>query len=418
MQVFKFGGASIKDATAVKNMASILAEKATEKTVVIVSAMGKTTNALEQILADFSEQKDPKQRITQLITTHTIICESLFPADHFIFNFLKEQQIEIAAILEAFKQKSTAFVYDQLISKGELISSNILFQYLQQEGFSISFLDARKTIKTDNSYREGSVNWELTKQNISTDCSKLFQESHLIISQGFIGSNTEGFTTTLGREGSDFSAAIFATCLNTANVTIWKDVPGILNADPKRIEEASKYNELSYQEASEMTYYGASVIHPKTIKPLANLGIPLYVKSFQQPEDNGTIIHKCSIKHLEPAIIFKKEQCLVSFQVTDFTFINEENLSRIFSVMAKYQIKMNMMQNSAISFSVCVDNQDYKLKPFLEELKSEFSVRYNTGLELITVKNYTNEWIEKLTMGKEIYLEQRTRKNFQVVVKK
>jgi aspartate kinase len=251
---------------------------------------------------------------------------------------------------------------------------------------------------------------------MSPSVASLHLKNKIVLSQGFIGGDDNGNYTTLGREGSDFTAAIFASCLHAESVTIWKDVPGILNADPKKIKNAALYNELSYQEAAEMTYYGASVIHPKTIKPLANQMIPLYVRSFQTPLETGTLIHDCLVEHLTPCIIMKEQQCLITFKVTDFTFINEHNLSKIFQALSQQRIKINMMQNSAISFSICVNEEAYKLDPFMAHLKEEFDILYNNKLTLVTIKNYEEGIIDQLKLNKQVYIEQRTRKNFQMVV--
>lgn len=417
MQVFKFGGASIKNAIAVKNMAAIIKLYPQEKLVIVVSAMGKTTNALEEILATFLRGENPKLLIRNLYESHLEIITNLFPEPEVVSQQLKNEFLKLEeSLLICHKEKYDAS-YDSIISRGEFISSMIIEAFLMQEGFPAKKCDAHLWIKTNSNFRDASIDWPLTEAEIVKGVQDGFKENNLLVTQGFIGSDSEANITTLGREGSDFTAAIIASCLNTKSVTIWKDVPGILNADPKKIKDATLYNELSYREAAEMTYYGASVIHPKTIKPLANKSIPLLVKSFQEPEKDGTIIHDCKVVHHIPCIIIKEKQCLITFQVTDFTFVSENNLSDIFTALDRLHIKINMMQNSAISFSICVNDDSYKLEKLMNALEDKFDILYNRELELITIKNYLDSLIASIKQDRNIYLEQKTRKNFQMVVK-
>lgn len=417
MQVFKFGGASIKNAIAVKNMAAIIKLYPREKLVIVVSAMGKTTNALEEILTTHLSGANPELLIKNLYESHLVIIKDLFPKPEVVSERLKKQFEKLKENLLLCSKEKYDASYDSIISRGEFISSMIIEAFLIQEGFSAKKCNADLWIKTNSNFRDASIDWPLTEAEINKGVQEGFKDNYLLITQGFIGSDSKGNITTLGREGSDFTAAIIASCLNTKSVTIWKDVPGILNADPKKIQEATLYNELSYREAAEMTYYGASVIHPKTIKPLANKNIPLLVKSFQEPEKNGTIIHECKVIHHIPCIIIKEKQCLITFQVTDFTFISENNLSDIFTALDRLHIKINMMQNSAISFSICVNDDSYKLEKLINALEDKFDILYNRELELITIKNYVDSLIETIKQGRNIYLEQKTRKNFQMVVK-
>ncbi len=417
MLVFKFGGASIKDANAVRNMLGILRRFPDYKIVVVVSAMGKSTNELEEILHHQLEKKDCNLLLQKFYAKHLAIIEDLFQDAasitqqlHFQLEFIKKDLLKAA-------NKPYNQAYDSIISQGEMISSMIIETFLIQEGLKAKKHNANNWIKTNSNFRDAAINWPLTESNIISGVQSAFTENDLIITQGFIGSDDDNQITTLGREGSDFSAAIFASCLNTDSVTIWKDVPGILNADPKKIPEARLYTELSYGEAAEMTYYGASVIHPKTIKPLANKNIPLHVRSFQNPDQSGTIIHDCSVEHLRPCIIIKEKQCLITFQVTDFTFISEHNLSKIFTTLDQLGIKINMMQNSAISFSICVNADWHPLQELIKELEKVFKILYNKDLELITIKNYEEGLINGFKEGRTVYLEQRTRKNYQMVVK-
>jgi aspartate kinase len=418
MQVFKFGGASIKDAEAVRNMSEIIKRFPNEKIIVVVSAMGKTTNALEEILHLWLKNLSIETAIQNLFQYHTSIISNLFKdKDAKVIHLLDEIFNELKLKLNELDKSHYDESYDKIISCGEIISSSILFEFLKSEEFKITKLDAKDCIKTDESFRDALVDWGKTKENIKKTVQDEFQLNQLIITQGFLGGTHDGRITTLGREGSDFSAAIFAYCTNSEAVTIWKDVPGILNGDPKKIKDAILYQELSYQEAAEMTYYGASVIHPKTIKPLANAGIPMHVRSFSSPDKGGTIIHECNITHQTPCIIIKEKQSLITFKLTDFTFITEALIGKIFETLNQHHIKINMMQNTAISFSICVNDDLHRLDQMMKDLKDDFSIFYNTGLELITIKNFDESLIKRMTEGKEIYMEQRSRKNYQVVVK-
>lgn len=416
MQVFKFGGASIKDAEAVRNMSEILKRFPDEKIIIVVSAMGKTTNALEEILHLKLEDLSIDTAIQDLFKYHASIIAKLFENDEAKTLQLLEQIFEDLKIkLSEVNKSKYDESYDSIISYGEMISSSILLRFLKKEGFPISKIDAKDCIRTDESFRDALVDWEESKTSIKRVTDQKFSKNRFIITQGFLGGTQSGKTTTLGREGSDFSAAIFAYCTNAKAVTIWKDVPGILNGDPKKIKDAVLYQELSYQEAAEMTYYGASVIHPKTIKPLANAGIPLHVRSFSSPEKGGTIIHDCKIVHEIPCIIIKEKQSLLTFKLTDFTFITEALIGKIFEGLNKHHIKINMMQNTAISFSICVNDDLHRLDQLINELKDDFSILYNKGLELITIKNCNDNLIDRMRSDKEIYMEQRTRKNYQIV---
>ena len=308
------------------------------------------------------------------------------------------------------------FIYDQTVSLGEILSTKIIAAYLNSIEIPTIWLDARKVIKTDNLHREAKVDWGATQALLKSQVNNA-PEGHIILSQGFIGSNAKYNSTTLGREGSDFSAAIFATTLNAESVTIWKDVQGVLNADPKKFKKTKLYEQLPYKEAAEMTYYGASVIHPKTIKPLAQKGIPLYVKSFEKPQAKGTIIEESEVPNLAPAIIQKQNQTVISFKISDFSFINEHHIHLIFEHVKRLNLKINLMQNSAITFTICMDDNPSKREQLRKALMDEFLIYYNEGLDMITIKNYDQTTIDELCMGKEIIIEQRSRHNFQMVYK-
>lgn len=412
MKVFKFGGASLKDAAGVKNVASIITQSADSQLLVVVSAMGKTTNALEKIWSLACNNQSFDKEWDALKGYHHNIIEALFVSNQQAFADVDALFDELNKNL--LQQNEADLKYDQTVSMGELISSVIVRHYINQTK-PAHWLDARTCIKTNNTYREGKVDWETSRNAIEK--LKALEQNNIIITQGFIGSTPDGLTTTLGREGSDYSAAIFASCLGATSVTIWKDVPGVMNADPKKSSAAIVFEELPFKEAAEMTYYGASVIHPKTIKPLANKGIPLLVKNFEDPALPGTRIHECKVDNLPPLIVFKENQCLVSCKVTDYTFINEEQLMFIFHSLSELNLHINVMQNSAISFSFCVDFRENKVLSLIQKLQQHFEVYYNTGLTLITVKNYDAETSKKYRNYPGVLLEQSSRSTLQVLVK-
>jgi len=413
MKVFKFGGASIKSADAIKNVAFILKRYSQDELLVVVSAMGKTTNALERIVALGQGKNDFKNELEDIKSYHLQALKNLNLTDTSAQKLIEEVVQKIAS--EAIKAGDYDQIYDQVVSQGEVLSSLILSNYLHSAGLTIAWVDARKFIITDETYREGKINWNKTKA--ATQPLKKILEKKIIVTQGFIGATSTGFTTTLGREGSDYSAAIFASCLGAQSVTIWKDVPGVMSADPKRLPNAVVFDELPYQEAAEMTYYGASVIHPKTIKPLANSKIPLLVKNFDDPSLPGTRIHDCKIDRLPPLIVFKDNQCLISCKVTDYTFVTEQQMSFIFQSLMNHDVHINVMQNSAISFSFCVDFRDQKILKLIHELSKHFEVYYNTGLTLITIKNYDAVSFGEYRNKAGVILEQYSRSTLQVLVK-
>jgi len=411
--VFKFGGASVRHAEAIRNVASIVRPYIQERLLVVVSAMGKTTNALERVVAAFLAGKDFKQELNEISNYHRDVMKDLFPADHRVWELVAGIFEDIPSRLQATHTPDQ--IYDQVVSQGEIIATRIVSEYLAHEGFRTKWIDARNYIRTDSTYREGRVNWGETEKRIQELKSTL--KDSMIVTQGFIGGDPLGFTTTLGREGSDYSAAIFGSCLPAVNVTIWKDVPGVMNADPKKIPDAVPFGELPFREAAEMTYYGASVIHPKTIKPLANRNIPLLVKDFDDPTLLGTRIHETRVQKLPPLIVFKENQCLISCSVTDYTFIDEDQLSLIFRAVSEQNLKINVMQNSAISFSFCVDFREDKVLHLIDVLSEHFEVYYNTGLTLITVKNYDDVTYEKYSSEPGVILEQSSRSTLQVLVR-
>ncbi|MCC6837907.1 MAG: aspartate kinase [Bacteroidia bacterium] len=415
MKVFKFGGASVKDANAVKNVGRILNLFPNEDIIVVISAMGKVTNALERLTDAFLYKKENASDVLNEIKKyHFDIVDQLFSnKQHPIYDELNNTFVELEWAIEDEPTHSYNHEYDQIVSMGELISTKIVSAYLNEVKINNQWLDARGIIQTDNTYREGRVDWELT-QKLSKNLSK---QKGITITQGFIGGTSENFTTTLGREGSDYTAAILAFTTNSESVTIWKDVPGVLNADPKWFDETKKLEQISYQDAIELAYYGATVIHPKTIKPLQNKKIPLYVKSFIDPNEKGTVINEIQSPLPIPCFIFKVNQVLISISPKDFSFIIEENLSDIFNLFAEKQVKVNVMQNSAISFSVSVDNDERKLPDLIKTLQKQYRVLYNDNLELITIRYYDQATIERVTIDKKILLEVKSRNTVQLVVK-
>lgn len=421
MKVFKFGGASVKDAAAVDNVASILSLFEGQNITVVVSAMGKTTNKLEEIvwaLRD-GDKKQFYNLVDDLAAYHEEILGTLFTERHYvIYNFIEELFENLKERINRPFSENVAYEYDQIVSLGEVISSHILASFLVEKGFSATWTDARKLVRTDNTYQEGKVDWTKTEQLIHDRFLPLFENSSIVVTQGFLGHTAEGFTTTLGREGSDYTAGIFAYCTNASEVTIWKDVPGMLNADPKYFSDTVKLDKISFREAIELSYYGASVIHPKTIKPLQNKGIPLYVKSFIDPHAAGTVIQASTENdHLVASFIFKKEQVLFSITPKDFSFIVEENLSSIFNRLAEARVHINLMQNSALSFSILTDASKINIQEILNLFKENYEVKYNEGLELITVRHYDEPTLKKVTDGKEILLQQLTRHTARIVAK-
>ncbi|WP_400075352.1 aspartate kinase [Winogradskyella sp. R77965] len=416
MRVYKFGGASVKDSEGVKNLAMVLKTAGYDNTLVVVSAMGKTTNAMELVIKNYFESKSELQSsIHEVIKYHNEILLDLFDNErHNVFTSVKALFDELNIFFKTNKSPDYNYVYDQTIGFGELISTTIISHYLNEIGVKNNWIDVREFIKTDNYYRRSNVNWEQTQEHISSN----FNTSILNITQGFLGSDANNFTTTLGREGSDYTAAIFAYCLNANSVTIWKDVPGVLNADPRYFENAQLLHQISYREAIELAFYGASVIHPKTLQPLQQKEIPLYVKSFLNPKAAGTCVSKG--KALEPEIpcfIVKKNQILISLSSLDFSYIMEENISEIFSLLHLYKMKVDVIQNSAISFSVCIDNLYDNLEKLLQHLKAKFKVTSHKNVSLYTIRHYNDAAVKELEKDKTVLLKQLTQGTVQIVTK-
>ena len=419
MKVFKFGGASVNSADAVRNMAQVVQSHLESKPLmVVVSAMGKTTNLLEKLVPGSADVSSANTLRQQLEVYHLDIAKSLIPNDKTIIKKIQDLLHQLDNTIVSLQPDAAHYNYnyDQVVSFGEIISTTIIAEYLNHLGINTLWSDARQLIQTDNHYREGRVDWQASETATKTLLADSITYS-VILTQGFIGGTVNHKTTTLGREGSDYSAAILAYCLNAESVTIWKDVPGFLNADPKFFADTVKISQIPYNEAIELAYYGASVIHPKTVKPIQNKGIPLFIRSFITPEAEGSSIgdYKTIVPET-PLYIFKNNQTLLSILPRDYSFIAEDNLQVIFGILSKIGIRVNLMQNSALSFSICIDNNPQLINPLIEELKSMFRVRYNENLQLITIRYYTQEVIDSIVANRPILLEQRSRTTEQLIV--
>jgi aspartate kinase len=411
-KVFKFGGASIKDIENIKNVGGILQNHASEELVIVFSAMGKVTNMLEQVVEAYVQNStDATKALQKVKDFHVEIINALFVKEHAIFNEVNNLFVEIEWVLEEDPNQDYAYDYDQIVSIGEFLSTRIMSAYLSQIGFENTWLDARDLIRTDNSYRNAKVDWETT----TTFIKNTIKDKHSI-TQGFIGCTSENFTSTLGREGSDFSAAILAYCLDAKEVVIWKDVPGMMNADPKHFVDAQLLNKVSFDEAIELAFFGAKVIHPKTIQPLKKKNISLQIKSFLNPDNEGSLIENGVENNTSiPSFIVKENQILISISDENLAFIVEAHMSQIFSILAKHRVGVNLMQNSAISFMICVDNDLHKIPQLIENLKAFFKVLCNENLSLFTIRHYTDESVQLFLQDKEVVLEQKSNDTIQLI---
>lgn len=420
MKVFKFGGASVKDAAAVKNVSAILARFPNQKLVVVVSAMGKTTNKLEELIEALYAQDHRIYAglLDDIKAYHYEIAAGLFAEKHFhIYKELEDIFEHLSQLFFKPLADNRSFQYDQIIACGELISSKMLAAYLKDQGYSAAWLDAKSIIRTDNQYQEAQVDWPKTKELCTQKVVPLLQTTAIAITQGFIGHTSEGFTTTLGREGSDYSAGILAYCCEAESVTIWKDVPGMLNADPKYFEKTQLLSQISFKEAIELSYYGASVIHPKTVQPLQQKNIPLYVRSFLDPEAPGTTISANAERDAQiPSYIVKFNQVLVTFSTKDFSFIAEKQLSEIFAALAQMQAHINVMQNSALNFSVLLDRKKIDVTQLQQLLGDTYHMRYNENLELVTIRHYNEAILAEMCSNKISLVSQQTRTTARLVL--
>ena len=411
MKIFKFGGASVKDADSVKNVRRVLSIQGFERCLIVVSAMGKTTNALERVVEFYFNKSDYQQEIAKIKEEHIQIARGLFDENHHVFSEIKLFFDDIESFLRRNKSPNYNFVYDQVVTCGEMISSKILSVYLSDNEMGNQWLDARDFIKTDTNYREGVVNWEDTEKNISQ-----LDKAKTYVTQGFIGSDENNFTVSLGREGSDYSAAIFAYCLDAKDMTIWKDVSGVMTGDPRKFENVELLSNISYEEAIEMAYYGASVIHPKTLQPLKQKSIPFFVKSFINPEKAGTKIGISTENQLLESYILKENQVLMRISTRDFSFIAEDHISFIFRELAKRNIKVSLMQNSAISLALCLEDKFNNIDELEAELEQDFNTEIVKNVSLFTIRNARLENLDKLYKGKNVLLEQITKTTVQMII--
>jgi aspartate kinase len=416
MKIFKFGGASVKDADGVKNVLNVMEQVGHENVLVIISAMGKTTNAFEEVIKNYFEKSPALQSSIQEVKKyHNQILLDLFDdEDHDAFYAVNSHFEDLEYFIRSNKSPNYNFVYDQIVSFGELLSTTIVSAYFNENGLYNNWIDVRNLIKTDNTYRDANVDWEATQKRIAKNIKK----NTLNITQGFLGADENNFTTTLGREGSDYTAAIFAYCIGAESVTIWKDVPGVLNADPRYFENALLLNQISYREAIELAFYGASVIHPKTLQPLQKKEIPLYVKSFVNPLLAGTSVSRgADLEPHIPCYIVKKGQLLLSLSSLDFSFIMEEHISEIFALFHLHKLKVNLIQNSAISFSVCIEDKFNNFMEVKNILAKKFKVTYNENVSLYTIRHFDENVKEIVENNKTVLLKQISRETMQIVTK-
>lgn len=418
MRVFKFGGASVRDAQSVRNVHKIIDKYNTEPLLIVVSAMGKTTNKFEALVnAHFA--KEPTQAILEdLRQCHGAIVKELFGNDAApVLEEIDNTLVEVEWALDDPDGLEYHFQYDQIVSIGEMLSTKIISAFLNYKAVGNTWVDARDLIRTDNTYQDAQVDWDVTKAMTNHTVGAALKKNNIIVTQGFIGGTSENFTTTLGREGSDFTAAILAYCIGAKDVTIWKDVPGVLNADPKYYSDTVLIPEMSFFDAMELAYFGTSVIHPKTIKPLQNANIPLYIRSFVDHSAPGTIVsNKCNIK-IAPSFIVKPDQVLVSLTPKDYSFVTEAHFTQIYAALCAMRVKANCAQNSAVKFSFSTNNDPLKLKQLEEQLSDKYTVQFIQGAELVTIRYYDEHTIARTTHGKEVLLDHRTATSAQLVVR-
>lgn len=419
MDVLKFGGASVNGPDAIRNMAEILSGfNKTGPLVIVTSAMGKSTNALEKVVTAFMYQKeDPFILLANIKNEYLSTAKNLISEDEDLLAKINDLFVEAEWVLEDEVHDSYDYIYDQIVSIGELVSTRIIAAYLKRRGFPVVWLDARDFIFTNENYRAAEIKWEITESKIKKSVERKFSDRIWILTQGFIGGTMDNNTTTLGREGSDYSAAILAFCLNAERVIVWKDVEGIYTADPNQFKQTVRLDRLSYREAIEMTYFGAKVIHPKTIQPLKIKGIPLYVKSFENPDGNGTSISENGPLNYPPIIVVLKDQVLLHISSRDFSFIVEDHLSYLFTQFARFKINVHLMRNTAVSFTICIDANERRINGMISEISSQFSVQKDTELELFTIRHYNQGVIDEMKKDKVIFLEELNPETAQLVMR-
>jgi aspartate kinase len=421
VKVFKFGGASIQNAERARNVAQIIKKNNQDQLLVVISAMGKTTNALEEIVnLVFEDKKEESiQRFEELKENHLKFANELLENDlGSLFGKLKEIFTEIEWTLTEPIERGYAYFYDQIVSTGELLSTSIISSYLGNQNIANQWIDARDIVRTNGTYRDAKVDWTITEQQLKKQIAPLLEDQKLVLTQGFIGATDENNSTTLGREGSDFSAAIFASILKADSVTIWKDVPSLLSADPKQFENTVPISEISYRETIEMAFYGAQVIHPKTLKPLHNAGIPLWVKCFLDDTLPGTKVHAPDdYIAYPPMMVWKKNQVLISLTTADLSFITEGNLANLYSIFHSHKAKMNIIQNGAIGFVACIDNRAEKVQKLITELSEEYKVKHSAGLDILTIRHYTEDCEKDFVVDRDVLLTQQTKTTKKFVLK-
>ena len=410
--IHKFGGSSLKNAANIKLVTKIISENKEDDMVIVFSAMGKVTNMLEEVVNSyFNKQKKVRNLLKKVRDFHVSLANQLFNKNDKVFDEINNLIVEIEWVIDDDPTDNYSYYYDQIVAIGELLSTKIMSAFLHKNDIINHWTDIRDIVRTDDSYRNAKIHWNDTMRFA---CKNL--KSGIVVTQGFIGSTSENNTTTLGREGSDFTAAILAYCLNAKKVIIWKDVPGLMNADPAIFDQTQLFTHISYDEAIELAFFGAKVIHPKTIQPLKKKLIPLQIKSFYNSNEKGTIISKISNQNIDvESYIVKENQILISISARDLTFVVENHISQIFSILSKNLVEVNLMQNSAVSFSVCVDNDKFKIPKTINELKSFFRVVYNDNLILYTIKNYNKRSLEKLINKNNIILQQKSRSTVQLI---
>ena len=417
LQVFKFGGASVKNPEAIRNVANILKSKKGEPLFIVTSAMGKVTNALEEVVKNHAKQNGKAtEKLEEIKRFHYEACKELFGESHSVYDELNDIFVSIEWVIED-EPEAYDYMYDQIVSCGELLSTKIVAAFLNEQNMPTVWLDARDVVRTDELYREAWVQWDETLEAAQKNALPPLEEGKFVLTQGFIGSTSDNNTTTLGREGSDYTAAIFSFCLDAESMSIWKDVPGVLTGDPRIFDDVTKLDRLTYREAIEMTYYGAKVIHPKTIKPLQNKNIPLFVKSFIEPAGSGTMITSEANSNYPPIVAVEKEQALIQISPKDFSFVAEHHMSFLFQKIAEKRLQVNMMQNTALSFDICVNDIDNRVKEFAEIIGEEYKVGIDRGLELVTIRHYSKPLVQELKQGKIMMMEQRIRNTVQLVMK-
>lgn len=419
MKVFKFGGASVNNVERIRNLVPILESCRGEKIMVIVSAMGKTTNALEKVAEAFfaGNKEEALQLFAAIKEQHLQTAKYLLDQGYAACEQrLRDFFTEVEWLLHDRPVREFDYYYDQVVCAGELFSTGIVSAYLEEAGVSNHWLDVRDIVRTDDDFRDAVIDWEVTAQKVREQVHPLFDEHTLVLTQGFIGATGENESTTLGREGSDYTAAVFAHLLDAESLTIWKDVESVMNADPKQFPDAVPIPMLSYHEVIEMAYYGAQVIHPKTIKPLQNKHIPLLVKCFLHPGLPGTLISNTAVHHLPPVIVLKERQVLLEMRSRDFSFIGEQHVGHIYHLLERLHIKPNLTQNGAIHFLCVLDDREEKIQKLALEASSFVDVQVQKGLSLLTIRHYTTEKLEELTAGKKILLRQQTTETIQLLL--